>query len=74
MSTCSECMHWRSPDPPSQFDLKENKYGICRIADSDDGRPVICGSSSVSMDSSGYHAWLSTLPTFGCNRFELVKL
>lgn len=71
MTTCATCKHWKQPDPPdpdydAEIDPPPSPYGICKIAESSDGRPVVPLAPARAMDSSGYHASLGTLPTFGC--------
>lgn len=68
IGTCSTCKHWDR----SRIEDGE-PYGRCASAESSDGKPKR-GSVPIhpayAMDSSGYHASLRTLPTFGCNQHK----
>lgn len=73
--TCSTCKHWSPPEPSdAEFDVAKtfrNDYGVCGVAKSSEGKPEVPLQPSCAMDSSGYHAFLGTLPSFSCNRHEI---
>lgn len=71
---CEWCRHWKFPQdgyypedisPPPWPD-----YGVCTLAGSKDGQPVIGRAAAFARDSEDYSAELLTLPTFGCERFD----
>lgn len=69
MKTCATCKHWSPPEgmDPEFYDARSfrNDYGVCEVAKSSQGKPDV-PLPSCAMDSSGYHAYLGTLPTFSC--------
>lgn len=77
MSTCSTCKHWKQPadpdsDPEEGDDVAfRDRYGTCTVASSKGGMPTAgLLAPAYAVDSSGYHAALATLPSFGCIQHE----
>ena len=83
MPTCNDCKFWNRKGDPHIAYVEENDYAGVDMpqrkclniihGNSYEGAKEMATAPAAVLDGSGYAASLWTLPTFGCNAFELSQ-
>jgi hypothetical protein len=71
MGECKDCKHWGDAGGWNIDHQFKDTHKCCALTVAEGTNPKNGKTLAHAMDAEGYAAVLITLPSFGCNQFEL---